>query len=106
MYKSTILRKVPKSTRNSSRDRRSWRPTPSLPTTRNQVAWLVFWSGIIFESGIWGAFQMFSNALHLKVGVNQSHSASYLDLMLDNGAELYHEQYDEHGVQIERGGRD
>ena len=64
MYKSTILRKVPKctrSTRNSSRDRRSWRPTPSLPTTRNQVAWLVFWSGIIFESGIWGVFQMFSN---------------------------------------------
>ena len=64
MYKSTILRKVPKgtiSTRNSSRDRRSWRPTPSLPTTRNQVAWLVFWSGIIFESGIWGVFQKFSN---------------------------------------------
>ena len=41
-----------------------------------------------------------------QVGVNQSHSASYLDLMLDNGAELYHEQYDEHGVQIERCGRD
>ena len=102
MYKSTILRKVPKSTRNSSRDRRSWRPTPSLPTTRNQVAWLVFWSGIIFESGeCFKCFQMY-----LKVGVNQSHSASYLDLMLDNGAELYHEQYDEHGVQIERGGRD
>ena len=38
--------------------------------------------------------------------VNQSHSASYLDLMLDNGAELYHEQYNEHGVQIERCGRD
>ena len=38
--------------------------------------------------------------------VNQSHSASYLDLMLDNGAELYHEQYNEHGVQIERAVRD
>ena len=38
--------------------------------------------------------------------VNQSHSASYLDLMLDNGAELYHEQYNEHGLQIERAVRD
>ena len=27
---------------------------------------------------------------------------SYLDMMLDTGAELYHEQYDEHGVQIDR----
>ena len=104
MYKSTILRKVPKSTRNSSRDRRSWRPTPSLPTTRNQVAWWSFGVASYLKAAFGECFKCFQ--MYLKVGVNQSHSASYLDLMLDNGAELYHEQYDEHGVQIERGGRD
>ena len=49
---------------------------------------------------------LFSFLFLMLFQVNQSHSASYLDLMLDNGAELYHEQYNEHGVQIERAVRD